>query len=201
VTADRASDNSSPARVPPAFGVALAHTWPSPFAEAAVEVTRRAVEALGIENGPTYTRLRVSRGGPEVLEVAARLGGGHDAELVLAATGVDLNALALAAALGGRVTTGEIVRSYAERVGGAVTRFLVAPRGVLDSVEVPQGLSGVVQVRVYRERGHLFTELRRASDRAGAVLVVGATRAEAVARAEVAVERIRFATADAEALA
>ena len=36
-----------------AFGVALAHVWPSPHAEAAVEVTRRAVDALGIENGPT----------------------------------------------------------------------------------------------------------------------------------------------------
>ena len=36
----------------PAFGVALAHVWPSPHAEAAVEVTRRAVEALGIEDGP-----------------------------------------------------------------------------------------------------------------------------------------------------
>src|SRR5581483_12316895 len=73
---------------PPAFGVALAHVWPSPHAEAAAEVTRRAVAALGIENGPTYTQLRVGGGGPEVVEVAARLGGGHDSELVQAVTGV-----------------------------------------------------------------------------------------------------------------
>src|SRR5262249_57174999 len=64
---------------PPAFGVALAHVWPSPYAEASAEVTRRAVEALGIEEGLSYTQLRVSAGGPEVIEVAARLGGGHDA--------------------------------------------------------------------------------------------------------------------------
>ncbi len=188
------------ARVPPAFGVSLGHTWPSPFAEAAVEVTRRAVEALGIESGPTYTHLRVSRGGPEVLEVAARLGGGHDAELVLAATGVDLNALALASALGAPLTVDDVARSYSGQVGGAVTRFLVAPPGELESVEVPQGLGGVVRVRLYRERGHVFGPLHRASDRAGSVLVVGATREEAVVRADVAVERIRFATADAGAL-
>ncbi len=200
MSSERTTDNESLADGQPAFGVALAHTWPSPHAEAAVEVTRRAVEALGIENGPTYTHLRLSRGGPEVLEVAARLGGGHDAELVLAATGVDLNALALGAALGARVTVDEIARSYAPRVGGAVTRFLISPPGELESVEVPQGLNGVVQVRLYREPGHVFGPLRRVFDRAGAVLVVGATREEAVGRADVAVERIRFATADAGAL-
>ena len=35
-----------------------------------------------------------------MIEVAARLGGGHDAELVEAATGVPLNDLAIDAALG-----------------------------------------------------------------------------------------------------
>src|SRR5262249_31870440 len=56
---------------PPAFGVALAHVFPSPHAEAATEVARRAVEALGIDNGPTYTQLRIGPDGPEVMEVAA----------------------------------------------------------------------------------------------------------------------------------
>jgi biotin carboxylase len=185
---------------PPAFGVALAHVWPSSYAEAAVEVTRRAVAALGIETGPSYTQLRISPGGPEVVEVAARLGGGHDAELVEAVTGVDLNALALSAALGDRPTAEEVVRPYEERVGGAVTRFLVAPPGTLESVEAPQGATGVLWTRIYREPGHVFGPLRRGSDRAGALLAVGATRDEALTRAESAVERIRFVTAEAGAL-
>ena len=37
----------------PAFGVPLGQRWPSPHAEAAAEVTRRAVEALGIDEGPS----------------------------------------------------------------------------------------------------------------------------------------------------
>jgi biotin carboxylase len=185
---------------PPAFGVALAHVWPSAYAETAAEVTRRAVEALGIENGPSYTQLRISAGGPEVIEVAARLGGGHDAELVQAATSVDLNGLALAAALGRDVAPEDVTDAYRERVGGAVTRFLVAAPGVLESVEVPQGQPGVVRTRIYREPGYVFTPLRRGSDRAGAVLALGATREEAVARAEAAAERVRFVTADAGAL-
>ena len=86
---------------PPAFGVALAHAWPSKAAgEEAARVAQAAAEALGITDGPTYTQLRIGPDGPQVIELAARLGGGHDAELVKAALGVDLNALALSAALG-----------------------------------------------------------------------------------------------------
>jgi biotin carboxylase len=185
---------------PPAFGVALAELWPSPHAEPAAEVARRAVEALGIEHGPFCVHLGVGRGGPEVISVAARLGGDHEAELVEAATGVDLNALAAAAALGVAPQADVVAKSHEVRVGGAVTRFLLAPPGVLEAVEAPQGLAGVVRTWLYREPGYVFTEVRRRFDRAGAVLAVGTTREQAAARAGAAVERIRFATADAEAL-
>ena len=185
---------------PPAFGVALAHVFPSPHAEVAALVARRAVEALGIAEGPSYTQLRIGPGGPEVIEVAARLGGGHDAELVEAVLGIDLNGLALAAALGEQVSPAEVTSRHEVRYGAAVTRFLVCPPGVLESVTVPAELEGVLRVRIYREPGYVFGPLRRGPDRAGSLLVVGATRDEAVARAEAAAERIRFVTADAEAL-
>jgi biotin carboxylase len=182
---------------PPAFGVALAHVWPSETdAAVAAAVAERAVLALGIESGPSYTQLRFGDTGPQVIEVAARLGGGHDAELVQAATGVDLNGLAIDAALGRE----PVLTQHEHRVGGAVTRFLVAPPGVFESAEIPEGLEGVERVRIYRERGHVFTPLRRGADRAGAVLAVGASRAEALERASAAAERIRFVTADAGAL-
>ena len=59
---------------------------------------------------------------------------------------------------------------------------------------------GVLDVRVYREPGYIFAPLRRGSDRAGAVLAIGADRDDAVRRARRASERIRFETVDAEAL-
>jgi biotin carboxylase len=155
-------------------------------------VAEQAVAALGIANGPSYTQLRVAADGPRVIEVAARLGGGHDAELVEAAVGVDLNAITIHAALGRPLATPR----PEPRVGGAVTRFLVAPAGVLASVDVPDGLEGVEHVRIYRAPGHLVTPLRRGADRAGALLAVGKSRDEALARADAAAERIRFLLAD-----
>jgi biotin carboxylase len=177
----------------PAFGVALAHVFPSHDRGLSPDVAEMAVSALGIENGPSYTQLRLGPDGPQVIEVAARLGGGHDAELAERVTGVALNDLALDCALGVPVSVPE----PSVQAGGAVTRFLVAPPGVLESVEVPDDLEGIERVRIYREPGYVFAPLRRGSDRAGAVLAVGGDRDEAVQRGEAAAEAIRFVTADA----
>jgi biotin carboxylase len=176
---------------PPAFGVALAHAWPSEHEPGAIAAD--AARALGIENGPTYTQIRLVAGGPKVIEVAARLGGGHDAELCHAAIGVDLNGAAIAAALGEPVD--EDVLIPRPRAGGACVRFLVAPRGVLDAVDgltEAQAAPGVLDVRMYRRPGHRFGLLRTGPDRAGAIIATGATRDGALDNADAAAERIAF---------
>jgi len=177
---------------PPAFGVALAHAWPCVgTTQAPIAAARAAAEALGIRNGPTYTQIRLGADGARVVELAARLGGGHDAELVEAATGVRLNDLALDAALGERAC---VVPTQALH-GGACVLFLVAPEGVLQAVEgVEEALAvdGVLDVRIYREPGFALGPLRRGADRAGAVLAVGDSRDDALARARRAADAIRF---------
>ena len=178
---------------PPAFGVALAHVWPSEAGGQAAKVAESAVSALGIENGPTYTQLRIGPDGPQVIEVAARLGGGHDAELAKLALGVDLNGLALQAALGESIWSAALQPT--PEVGGAVVRFLIPPEGVLqvvEGVEQARSVEGVHDVRIYREPGHAFGPFLRGADRAGAVLAVGDSREEALARAEKAAGHIRF---------
>jgi biotin carboxylase len=189
---------------PPAFGVALAHVWPSALEPkavgAAVEAAREAAAALGVENGPTYTQVVVGDGDVRVVELAARLGGGHDAELCELALGVDLNELALAAALGERIPPHAI--TPVEPAGGAVTQFLTAGEGELqavEGVEEAQAIEGVARVRIYREPGWRFGPLRVGADRAGAVQATGDSREQALERAASAAERIRFVTADVDA--
>jgi biotin carboxylase len=190
---------------PPAFGVALAHVWPSTLEPsaigAAVDAARAAAAALGVEDGPTYTQILATPEGPRVVELAARLGGGHDADLCRAALGVDLNGLALAAGFGEEIDKSALVPRA--RAGGACVRFLVAPPGPLAQVrgaEEAGELEGIELVLVYREPGYILTPLRRGSDRAGAILAVGDWREQALARAAAAAELVRFEIADAEAL-
>jgi biotin carboxylase len=178
---------------PPAFGVALAHVWQSEAGAKAAEVAEAAVRALGIENGPSYTQLRIGPDGPQVIEVAARLGGGHDAELAKLALGVDLNGLALQAALGEPIWSAALQPT--PEVGGAVVRFLVPPEGVLEEVEGAEEarvVEGVQDVRIYREPGHVFGPFQRGADRAGAVLATGESREQALERSAEATRLIRF---------
>jgi biotin carboxylase len=186
---------------PPAFGVALAHVWPSALAPmeigAAVDAARAAAGALGVENGPTYTQVVVGERGAHVVELAARVGGGHDAELCEAALGVDLNRLALAAALGEPVEDEQL--RPVRQTGGAAVRFFEPEPGTLvevRGVEDAEAVEGVAWVRVYPEPGAQLGPLRRGSDRVGAVLAVGGGRDEAVERAERAAGHVRFVVAE-----
>ena len=190
---------------PPAFGVALAHVWPSELppetVEEAVELARAAAAAIGVAEGPTYTQVLVGQHGAVVGELAARLGGGHDAELCEAATGVDLNGLAIAAALGDEVSVAELEVGAA--TGGACVRFLVAPEGSVDAVdgiERAEESDGVVWVRVYRQAGDEVGELRNGADRAGALLAVGESRKQALARSKRAARRVRFRVVERSAV-
>ena len=181
----------------PAFGVALAHVWPSiQPVDAVIEAARAAVAALGIANGPSYTQIRVGPDGqPYVVEVAARLGGGHDAELCRAAVGVDLNDLAVSFALGQDPGSTMIRREDGARPGGACVLFLVAPEGVLLATEgtgAAEAVEGVAWVRTYRRPGWRFAPLRRGADRAGAILATGVDRDDALSRARRAAQAVRF---------
>ena len=157
-----------------------------------------AVAALGITDGPSYTQLRIGPDGPQVIEVAARLGGGHDAELVEARHGRRPQR-ARDRRRARRAVAGAARRSAL--VGGAVTRFLVAPPGVLEAVEVPEGLAGVERVRIYRGPGAVFGRCGAApTARAPCSRPAPSRDAGACARADAAAERIRFVTADAGVL-
>ncbi|MDX6618354.1 MAG: hypothetical protein QOK36_740 [Gaiellales bacterium] len=174
-----------------AFGVATAHLYPSQHPVAGVVgVARAACAALGITSGPTYTQVLLSPRGPCVMEVAARLGGGHDGELCAAALGVDLSAAAVLAALGRG--PGSL---QPERDRAAVVRFLIAPPGRLVRVEgldEARALRGVELAYSYRAPGARITRLSRGPDRAGFVLASGSSRVQAEAAARAAEAAIRF---------
>ena len=114
-----------------------------------------------------------------MVEVAARLGGGHDAELCRAATGVDLNDLALSFALGEQIACKCTVRHErwrpARSAGRASSsssrrRACCARRS---GIEEAEAVEGVEWVRTYRQPGWRFGPLRRGADRAGAILATG----------------------------
>jgi biotin carboxylase len=176
-----------------AFGVATAHLYPA--ARGAAEATaaaEAACAALGLRQGPSYTQVVMGPEGPAVMEVAARLGGGQDAELCHAALGVDLAALAVRSALGETPAEDEL---QVTRERPALVRFLVAEPGVVERVEGLEeaaAVPGVLDVLSYRGPGDTIEPLRVGADRVGFVLAVGDTRAQAEAAAAEAARLVCF---------
>jgi biotin carboxylase len=80
------------------------HYWPAAVgrdeAERIGALAARALQALGVRDGITHTEIKLTPGGPRVIEVNGRLGGGI-ADLARWACGCDLIALA------GRIALGE----------------------------------------------------------------------------------------------
>ncbi|MGN6377902.1 MAG: ATP-grasp domain-containing protein, partial [Gaiellales bacterium] len=167
-------------------GVARRHVYPAlDGGAAAAEVATAAVGALGIAQGPTYVQVMVGDDGPRIMEVAARLGGGHDSELLRRTTGVDLAAQAVRASLGWPVDPAAL---QPQPQCAGVVEFLRAPVGRLAAAEGP------ACARFYHSPGHVYGRLRIATDRAGYVLCTADGREEALASARSAVEHVRFST-------
>jgi biotin carboxylase len=183
------------------LGVMIAEVYPSglpPHDEArVVQEARRGAAALGHRSGPCYSQVVHGARGTFLLETAARLGGGFDADVTKLASGVDLYDRVLGVALGdaalerqGKVSTPH---------GGAIAKFLVARPGRVRAV---QGLAearagdGIDDALVFAPVGSRVLPLTDSAKRAGYVLAHGATRDEATARADAALAHIRVDTVE-----
>jgi biotin carboxylase len=165
-------------------GVCEMHVFPSRNDDGdAASVAERAVSMLGMASGPTYVQLVIGPEGPVVMEVAARLGGGHDSELARRVVGVDLADAAVRAALGMPVDEAML---DPRPNGAGVIRFLRAPEGTLVAADGP------AEATFYHSPGHVYGPLRMATDRAGYVLCQASERQEALERARTASEAVRF---------
>ena len=106
---------------PPYFeeiGHVVSAADPLPDESAVRAVAMAAHEALGITRGVTHTEIKLTRRGPRIVEVNARLGGDLIPHLVHLATGIDLAAAAL------DVAAGRSPRLTATRRAAASIRFL-----------------------------------------------------------------------------
>jgi biotin carboxylase len=80
-------------------GMFIPAAVPAPLAEQVIELERAALGALGILHGATHTEIKFTPDGPRIIEVNGRMGG-HIADPLSRAAGVDLIALTLRLALG-----------------------------------------------------------------------------------------------------
>lgn len=142
--------------------------------EAALAVATSALEALDVRTGCLHTEVKLTPDGPRVIEVNGRMGGGV-ADLVAAASGVDLLHLVLRLALGQSVEVDGLVAC--RRIGFRL--FLQPPPSAcavraIDGLGALRRLPGVADVAVHVPPGEAVDPLQ--GTRAFVLAVSGAAR-------------------------
>jgi biotin carboxylase len=171
----------------------IGHSTPPRLATGRVseltEIADRAIRALGIDWGVTHAEFKFSSaGGPHMLEIATRMGGGSIRQVVRLATGVDLVELTLRLALGQRPT----VRTGIGADGtAAASRSLYPPRpGRLVRVDTA-GLSrlpGVEAVNQWLHPGESYRIPPDGYSEVCGVVTVGRTPDTAIRLADAAID-------------
>ncbi|MBD5443999.1 MAG: ATP-grasp domain-containing protein [Lachnospiraceae bacterium] len=167
---------------PPPYFVELAHCEPSMLDDNIQKQIRavalQAVKVIKLQNGPSHTEIKVTKDGPKVVELAARLGGDFiTSRLVPLSTGIDMVGASVELAAGERVN---IERKCSR---GAAIHFIQAKEGVIKEISVPDevyDLSGVEEVVIYKKVGDTVHGIKSSNDRIGHVITSADTPKEAM---------------------
>ena len=158
-------------------------------------VAMDAGRAMGIVSGSVKGDMVWTERGPYVIEIAARLSGGWmSTDQIPLGTDVDLIGCAIRVALGESVPA-EDIRPRWHR--GVAIRYFFPPPGRVVAIEGADAFATVPWVHrmgFFVEIGEVVQPITDHTKRAGFVITTGATREEAVARAQSVVEGILIRT-------
>lgn len=154
------------------------------------KVAKMAVKALGIQNGPSHTEIKVTSEGPKIVEIGARLGGDNiTTHLVPLSTGVDMVKSCIQIALG------ETPDLKPEFVKASAIRYFAPSLGLIekiDGIEDAEKIEGVKQISIVHGVGENSVEIKSSVDRVGFVIAQAEEPQIAIERCETAMRIIRI---------
>ena len=179
----------------PSF-VEAGHTVPSRLPadvrEETAVLVRAFLGAVGLREGPAHTEVKITSGGPRIIESHNRIGGDKIRELVRRAHGIDLPALTVGCPLGLLPPPPAAPVASA----GAAIRFLAPAPGTVRRISVPEPERADDIVSLDVAVGDRVGPVRSSDDRAGHVLVTGTDAADAARRGAALRDRVLIETGD-----
>lgn len=152
--------------------VEMGHSQPTmlsnEIAEQISKVAKAANKAIGIKNGPSHTEIIVTKEGPKIVELGARLGGDNiTTHLVPLSTGVNMVECCI------KIALGEIPHIKKKWNKGSAIRYFEQHAGVIDSIEgvdKAEEIDGVQQISIVHGVGEEVTEINSSGERMGFVI-------------------------------
>jgi len=179
--------------------VEVGHDYPAYISSATEQIITdeiaRAAKALGLTWGPAHFELRLTSGGPKIIEVNPRLAGGYIPELVRLATGTDLVTETI------RITLGQEPQLQPRHRRYASIQFIVSPHeGQLagwNGLDRAERVPGVQDVQSYARPGDWLRVRGDFRDRIAHVVATGETPATSRETVELASRLIQPVLASA----
>lgn len=176
------------------YFVEMGHNEPSMLNEEIkkeiAKVASAAVNAVGIKNGPSHTEIKVTKNGPKIVEIGARLGGDNiTTHLVPLSTGIDMVKCCIQIALG------EKVDLKAKISKGSAIRYFKTELGEIEDIEgieEAKKINGIQQISLIYNIGEKIKSIQNSTDRAGFVIAQAATPEEAIKTCENALKKIKI---------
>lgn len=173
--------------------VEMGHSQPTKLEKNIVDeiiyVAKKANQAIGIKNGPSHTEIIVTKEGPKVVEIGARLGGDNiTTHLVPLSTGIDMVESCIKIALG---ESPDIQKKW---IKGSAIRYFKQTKGIIKSingVEQAQNFPGVKQISIVHDVGKFISDVDSSAARMGFVIAQGENVDEAIKTCTRALEKIK----------
>ena len=176
------------------YFVEMGHSQPSGHTEEIkkqiAKVAIAANHAIGISNGPSHTEIKITKDGPKVVELGARLGGDNiTTYLTPLSTGVDMVESCIRIALG---ETADLEPKFHK--ASAIRYFRVEQGFIRDirGLEEARKIPGVKQIYVVHGIGEKMNGIKSSGDRSGFVIAQADTAEEAVKICEKALDLIKI---------
>lgn len=162
--------------------VEIGHSQPSRLPKADLEeikaLAKHAALAVGIKNGAGHAEIILTKKGPKLVEIGARMGGDCiTTHLVPLSTGIDMTRATIQVALG------ETPDIHSTCELGSAIRFIIPPKGKVVSVtgkEQAEAVQGVKLVDIQCKVGQILGELENGTKRVGYVIAQSDTPEDAI---------------------
>lgn len=153
-------------------------------------VTKKAIEAIDIVNGVAHAELKITKDGPKIVEIAARLGGDYiTSRLVPLSTGVDMVGNSICLALNKPFKIEKKLNK------GSAIRFIRGTEGKIKKINFNDDLydaEGLVELKVYCKEGDICHDLKSSNDRLGHIITQADNAEMAIKIAEAVLSKIEI---------
>lgn len=176
------------------YFVEIGHSEQSQLGEKNVarikDLATRAVKAIGIDNSPAHVEIMLTKDGPKMVELGARMGGGCiTTHLVPLSTGIDMIQSVMDLAMGKEP---DVTPKFDK---GSALRHIVGVEGEIvsiDGLDEARAYPGVNEVTMLKSVGDTVGYFKNGSDRIGYVIAQGDNAAEAIHICEEALKMIHI---------